>query len=203
MAPGRFSIITATVKDSANNLVSGATVRFGLTTVNGSISRNELTTDGNGVASIVYYAWNNLSTDVLEATTDEGGYSQLIITKSGQVLGYTATMTANPSTFTGAGAGPWICNTILTVTVLDSRNNLPKQGMRVRINPPTVLGVPLVSTITPASALTGIDGKANFNVSVTIPAGTFVVEAYVDVNDNGVQDPTDPTAAATLTLTVE
>ena len=60
----------------------------------------------------------------------------------------------------------------------------------------------IVNTITPASALTGIDGKANFNVSVQIPAGTFVVDAYVDVNDNGVQDPTDPTAAATLTMTV-
>ena len=32
---------------------------------------------------------------------------------------------------------PWIANTILTVTVLDS-NNLPAQGMRVRINPPMV-----------------------------------------------------------------
>jgi hypothetical protein len=203
VAPARFSIITATVKDSANNLVSGATVRFGLTTGNGSISRNELSTDGNGVASIIYYAWDNLSTDVIEATTDEGGYAQLIITKSGQVLGYTATLTANPATFTAA-ASPAICNTILTVTVLDSRNNLPKQGMRVRIIPPTALGFPIVpQSISPASALTGIDGKASFNVSVTIPEGTVVVEAYVDVNDNGVQDPTDPTAAATLTLTVE
>ena len=110
----RFAIITATVKDSGNNLVSGALVRFSMTTANGSISRNELQTDGNGVASIVYYAGNNLAQDILQATTDDGGFAQLVITKTGQVVGYTATMIANPVEFTeGAGGGPWICNSIL------------------------------------------------------------------------------------------
>ena len=204
VSPGTFAIITATVTDSGKNPVSGKLVYFALTTSNGSIDRSELYTDGKGVSSIIYYAWNNIETDILLAWTEGGGYSQLIITKSGQVLGYTATLTANPATFTGTGVGPtWICNTVLTFTVTDSKTSLPAQGMRVRIIPPTVLGVPITSSITPASALTGIDGKASFNVSVVMPAGTIVVDGYVDVNDNGVQDPTEPTAAATLTLTVE
>ena len=48
------------------------------------------------------------------------------------------------------------CNSILTVTVLDSRNSLPAQGMRVRFNPP--LGMTSPSFI-PPNPLTGIDGK--------------------------------------------
>jgi lipoprotein signal peptidase len=196
VAPGRFAIVTATVTDSTP--VSGVLVRFNLTTPNGSISRNEVTTDGSGVASIIYYAWNNLTTDIIEATTENGGYSQLIITKTGQALGYTATMTANPNTFTGTGAtgstGPWICNSILTVTVVNN-NGLPVSGMRVRFNPGAVGGS------APTSALTGIDGKAIANFIGMLPGGTFVVEAYVDVNDNGVQDPTDPTTAVTITVT--
>jgi hypothetical protein len=202
VAPATYSIVTATVKDSANTLVSGATVRFSLTTANGSINRNEATTDGSGVATVVYFAENNLLADVLQATTDEGGFAEIILTKTGQVLGYTATMLATPKTFTGAAGST--CNTFLTVTVLNSRSSLPAQGMRVRIIPPTVQGVSLTNTITPASTLTGIDGKATFNASVTWPGGatgTIVVTAYVDVNDNGVQDPTEPTAADTLTLT--
>ncbi len=74
------------MKDSGDSPVSGATVRFSMTTSNGSISRNELPTDGSGVASMVYYAGNNLEPDILQATTD-GAFTQLIITKTGQVAG--------------------------------------------------------------------------------------------------------------------
>ena len=199
VAPGQYAIITATVKDSSGNLVSGATVRFSLTTYNGSISRNELTTDGNGVASIVYYAGNNLVTDVLLATTDGGGFAQLIITKTGQVVGYTATMLAEPTEFTGDGSGgPYICNSILTVTVVGN-NNLPARGLRVRFNP---LSDGVVSGVsTPSNGLTGVDGKVVTSFRGELLPGTFVVNAYVDVNDNGVQDPTEPTVAVAITVT--
>ena len=172
-----------------------------MTTGNGSISRNELTTNGSGVASMVYYAGNNLEPDILQATTD-GAFTQLIITKSGQVLGYTAEMLATPSEFAGDDTplATFICNSILTVTVKNN-DGLPARGLRVRFNTPTSLGGTITSTFTPSSDITGIDGKAITNLSIGLPVGTFVVDAYVDVNDNGVQDSTEPTAAVTLTVT--
>lgn len=199
VAPGRFAIITATVTDSGNNPVSGKLVYFTLTTSNGSIDRTELHTDGKGVASIIYYAWNNLETDILLAWTEGGGYAQLVITKTGQVIGYTATMAANPTEFTaGTGAGPWICNSILTVTVVDN-DNLPAPGLRVRFNPLSDVGG-VSGASTPSSGLTGVDGKVVTYFRGVLATGTFVVTGYVDVNDNGVQDPTEPTVATTLTV---
>jgi hypothetical protein len=175
--------------------VSGALIYFALTTSNGSIDRSELTTDGNGAASILYYAWNNFAEDILLAWTEGSGYSQLVIPKTGQLLGYTAKMTATPSEFKkGTGGGPWLANTVLTVTVVDN-NNLPAPGLRVRINPD------LAIFATPDDALTGVDGKATFIYLEPLGLGTVVVDAYVDVNDNGVQDPADPTTGTTITMT--
>ncbi|MDP1991079.1 MAG: hypothetical protein Q8K00_08650 [Syntrophales bacterium] len=190
VAPGRYAIITATVRDSGTNLVSGALVRFSMTTSNGSISRNELTTNGSGVASMVYHAGNNLEQDILQATTD-GAFTQFIITKTGTVLGYTATMVADPTTMDDG----FINDAKLTVTVVNN-NNLPVQGLRVRFNAPSAGG-----TITPSHAMTGIDGKVivTYTIDLTTPLNEqIVVDAYVDINDNSVQDQTDPTAAAVI-----
>lgn len=194
VAPGKYALIKATLKDSGTNLVSGVRVYFHLTTANGSIDRNEVITDGSGVATIVYYAWNNFEPDILQATTDDGAFAQMIITKTGQLLGYTATMAAAPPTTYTSGD---VINSRLTVTVIDN-NSLPAQGLRVRFNLPSVGG-----TFTPNSApLTGIDGQAavTFNFDTTGYIGTITVDAYVDLDDDGFLDPTDPTRAVTLTV---
>ena len=203
IAPGANSTMTATVKDSSGNLVSGETVRFYLSTSNGTINQSEVTTDGNGQASVLYTAGNSLNSDVLWASTSGGASTSLIITKTGQLSGYTATMTANPSTFTGdpavIGAQPWTCNSILTVKVVDN-NGTAVQGMRVIFV--QVSGTSSWTT-TPTDTLTGIDGEATANFAGRLYVGTHIVSAYVDLNGNNSQDDTDPTAEALITVEQE
>lgn len=199
IAPGASSTMTATVKDSSGNLVSGETVRFYLSTSNGTINQTEVTTDGNGQASVLYTAGNSLNSDVLWASTSGGASTSLVITKTGQLSGYTATMTANPSTFTGdpavIGPPPWTCNSILTVKVVDN-NDTAAQGMRVRFSQS-------IGTTTPTNTLTGIDGEATVNFTGSLGLGTHIVSAYVDLDDDGVQDETDPTAETLITVEEE
>ena len=217
VSPGKFSVITATVTDSGGSLVSGAEVRFYLTTGNGELSRSDLKTNGDGVATIIYYAWNNLEDDIIQATTDKGGFDTLIIKKGGQTIGFTATMTANPQEFTGKSTDPpgtiYICNTVLSVTVVQEGTGttagLPAANLRVRFNPITYIDpmthlvTSINSNFTPASGVTGIDGKLISNLSVELPVGTFIVSAYVDLNDNGAQDENEPTAAVAIKVTQE
>ncbi len=201
LSPGEYSVITATVssfndEDQQYYPVSGVTVTFYMSTANGTLSRAQTNTNDNGEATTIYHAGNNLNEDIVEAITDNGGYDQLIITKTGQLTGYTATMTANPSTFTGdaavIGPAPWTCNSILTVKVVDN-NSTAVQGMRVRFSQS-------IGTTTPTNTLTGIDGEATVNFTGSLGLGTHIVSAYVDLDDNGVQDETDPTAEALITV---
>ena len=196
IAPGANSTMTATVKDSTSTVVSGVTVYFWLSTSNGTINQSQVTTDASGQASVLYTAGNSLNSDVLWASTSGGASTSLVITKTGQLSGYTATMTANPSTFTGdaavIGPAPWTCNSILTVKVVDN-NSTAVQGMRVRFSQS-------IGTTTPTNTLTGIDGEATANFTGSLGLGTHIVSAYVDLDDNGVQDETDPTAEALITV---
>ena len=171
VAPGGFSIITATVTDSGGNLVSGVRVYFTLTTPNGSIDRSELITDGNGVARIVYTAGNGTGTDILQATTD-GGFAQLIITKSSSPPPTTTiTLTADPSSITAAiAANP---SSAITATVRNSAG-VVQSGVTIHFS----VFPSGTSTFSVNDVVTGADGKA-LTVLTISPAneGTYVVQA--------------------------
>jgi|GEM_PF-2968182 len=201
VTPGQYSVITATVKDSGDNVVSGALVRFSMSTSNGSLSRSELETDGSGVATIIYQAGGDtFESDIIQATT-EGAFTSLVITKTGNAVGYTATLVGDPNQFTNTAATAGTVNSKLTATVKDSKG-LAAPGLRVRINAPSWGAT--AGTVTPTNALTGVDGTATFSMSQDIVGvGTIIVTGYVDVNDNSSQDPTDPTMAAVIRIIKE
>ena len=194
IAPGANSTMTATVKDSTGAVVSGVTVYFWLSTSNGTINQSQVTTDGSGQASVLYTAGNSLNSDVLWASTEGGASTSLVITKTGQAVGYTATMTSDATDIEQHDVAQDI---LLTVEVKDN-SSLPAQGLRVRFKSPDASAG--TGTITPSSALTGIDGKATATYHYQ---GDSVIEqialnAYVDLDDDGVQDETDPTASVLI-----
>ncbi len=168
IAPGASSTMTATVKDSSGNLVSGETVRFYLSTSNGTINQTEVTTDGNGQASILYTAGNSLNSDVLWASTSGGASTSLIITKTAGSA-YTLTLTTNPNAVTVPyGGGPF--DTTVTVEITD-QNGVPQSDIVVNVSDASGTTVTLT---------TGNDGKdsAFFSVAVaTSGSYSFIAQA--------------------------
>ena len=96
LSAGQVSIVTATVTDDDNAGVSGDGSRLPRPPPTGRSSATTAATDGSGVASVIYYAWNNLDAGSSAATDRAAvGYSQLVDHEDRAVsLGFTATMTA-------------------------------------------------------------------------------------------------------------
>jgi hypothetical protein len=76
LAPSENTTITATVRDSANNLVKNKLVSFGLQdTTGGALSAGTATTDSQGRAQVVYTASSSISGNngvTITATVQEG-----------------------------------------------------------------------------------------------------------------------------------
>lgn len=158
VAPGSFSTISATVTNSAD-AVSGVTVYFWLSTSNGTINQSQVTTDGNGQASVLYTAGNSLNSDVLWASTAGGASTSLIITKTGGAVGsYTVTVTAAPTTL-ATDTSP----SIVTATVKDNQGKVVSD---VTVNF-TVSGSAPLGTLSVASGVTDASG----NVVTTFTGG--------------------------------
>lgn len=90
VGPSSDSQITAVVRDSNNNLVTGAIVDFTLTdTTNGSVRDGSVTTNNQGVASTVYTSGNTSAAEPAEITAQVRGtgISDMVeITVGGQAL---------------------------------------------------------------------------------------------------------------------
>jgi adhesin/invasin len=202
VTPGGQQKFTATVKDKFGNPVSGVALSYtqsGPGSINGS-SSGTLTTDANGSASVT----------LTTAASDTGNGSVTVtITTPGTACSnapsgtppssctatstYTVSKTPTPSSVTvtpeqGVTAGG---NEFVGAKVLNS-DGTPAANQVVRF---TVSGANSAS----GSATTKSNGIAVFGY-VARNAGTDVVNAYDDVNNNGVRDTGEPSGSAGVTI---
>jgi hypothetical protein len=182
---------TATVKDSFGNPTPGVTVSFSVSGVNPQ-PPSSAPTDGSGQASSCYTG-TVAGTDTINAFADtnnngtkESGEPSDTATKT-WTAGAPATLTLTPSSDT---------NTVdaqhcVTATVVDSFHN-PTPGITVRF---AVSGS--VTTSGTGTSPTNANGQATFCYTGPALPGSDVITAYADTNNNGIQNPGEPSGAAT------
>lgn len=174
LAPTENTTITATVRDSANNLVKNKLVNFGLQdTTGGTLSSGAATTDSQGRAQVVYTASSSTSGNngvTITASVQEGATT---ISKSVQLT------VARREVFISLGTGNTIeePNTatykrVYTVIVTDSNGN-------------AVPGVAVTMSMLSLSYNKGFRTLAGTVWTTTVTA-TCTDE---DANRNGVLDP--------------
>lgn len=80
ISTGQTSLLTATVRDAAGNLVKNATVNFSLVDVSGgNLSRASAITDSQGSAQVTYTAGNTTSaSNGVQITASVGGFSDMV-----------------------------------------------------------------------------------------------------------------------------
>jgi Big-like domain-containing protein len=187
---GTQHCVTATVNDSAGAPVPGVTVQFSVSGSNTASGTGSSPTDANGQATFCYTG-TAVGNDAISAYADTSGNG---VQDPGEPSGVAAktwtpgapaSLTLTPSTAT---------NTVdsqhcVTATVTDAFGN-PTPGITVRFS---VTG----SVTTSGSQTTDANGQATFCYTGPALPGSDVITAYADTNNNGVQDPGEPSGAAT------
>ena len=182
---GAAVTLKATVRDATPAPLSGADVHF---TVTGANPRADtvVKTDAAGVATFSYTGANQ-GTDLVSAFVASAAGERrttATVTYLAPVPAKVVLAPAQGSQFQGGAL-------TFTATVLDAAN-LPRPNVTVRFK---VAGTHTTS----GSGTTNAQGQATFTYSGT-NAGSDQVTAFADVNNNGVQDVTDPFATASATF---
>ncbi|HET58667.1 MAG TPA: hypothetical protein ENN35_09550 [Deltaproteobacteria bacterium] len=159
------SVITATVLDSSNAVVSGATVQF--KTDHGQISASSADTDANGEATITFKSGTIDPSNQVATVT--GSVSTLSSIVPVQIVGSTVQMA--PTTLTIRDDGS-VTDT-LVVTVRDAAGN-PVSSADVVLE--TVAGSTGSVAITPSSGTSSVTGTLTATVAGT-SAGAVTVRA--------------------------
>jgi uncharacterized protein (DUF2141 family) len=183
--------VTATVRDADDNPVSGVTVRFTVTGANSASGSD--TTDANGVATFTYTG-TTVGLDTISAFADtdgdgtqDPGEPSGIATKT-WTPGAPATLTLDPPADTNPVGTPHTA----TATVRDAGGN-PAPGVTVRFS---ASGANSAS----GSDTTDANGEATFTYTGTT-AGLDTISAFADSDNDGTQDPGEPSGIATKTWT--
>ena len=182
---GAAVTLKATVRDATPAPLSGADVHF---TVTGANPRADtvVKTDAAGVATFSFTGANQ-GTDLVSAFVASAAGERrttATVTYLAPVPAKVVLAPAQGSQFQGGAL-------TFTATVLDAAN-LPRPNVTVRFK---VAGTHTTS----GSGTTNAQGQATFTYSGT-NAGSDQVTAFADVNNNGVQDVTDPFATASATF---
>jgi hypothetical protein len=181
--------VTATLKESGNPEV-GAKILFSVTGANTAAGAG--VTDANGQATFTYTG-TNLGTDTITACYDANSNAvcdsgELTATATKRwVVGPPAKLTLSPKTATN----PVDSQHCVTATVQDAANN-PVPNIIVRFS---VTG----SVTTSGQATTNASGQATFCYTGPALPGADAIHAYADTNNNGTQDPGEPSDDATKT----
>ena len=184
---GTQHCVTATVNDAAGSPVPSVIVRF---TVTGSNSASGSgTTDANGQATFCYTG-TVAGTDAISAYADANNNN---VQDPGEPTGAATKLWLPAAPATLVLTPPTATNTVgtqhcVTATVKDAGGN-PVPGVTVRF---TVTG----SNSASGSGTTDANGQATFCYIGRV-AGADAISAYADANNNNVQDPGEPTGAAT------
>jgi hypothetical protein len=187
---GNEHCVTATVKDVFAQPVPLVTVRFSATGAN-SASGSDVT-DVNGEATFCYTG-TVAGTDTITAYADTNGNGVQDAGEPGDTAtkiwtpGPPATLSLSPKTAT---------NTVdaqhcVTATVTDQFGN-PTPGITVRFS---VTGS--VNASGTGTSPTDANGQATFCYTGPALPGSDVITAFADTNNNGAQDPGEPSDRAT------
>ncbi|HYR12605.1 MAG TPA: post-COAP-1 domain-containing protein, partial [Mycobacterium sp.] len=188
---GTQHCVTATVTDANGHPTPGVTVDFSVSGANAPAD-SSAPTDSSGQASSCYTG-TATGTDTISAFADtnsngvkDTGEPSDTATKT-WTAGAPATLTLAPSSDSNT-VGAQHC---VTATVVDSFHN-PTPGISVRF---AVSGS--VTTSGTGTSPTDANGRATFCYTGPALPGSDVITAYADTNNNGVQDPGEPSGRAT------
>jgi len=188
---GTQHCVTATVTDANANPTPGITVDFSVSGANAPADASA-PTDSSGQASSCYTG-TVTGTDTISAFADtnnnglkDTGEPSDTATKT-WTAGAPATLTLTPPSDTNT-VGAQHC---VTATVVDSFHN-PTPGISVRF---AVSGS--VTTSGTGTSPTDANGRATFCYTGPALPGSDVITAHADTNNNGVQDPGEPSGRAT------
>jgi hypothetical protein len=180
--------IKATVRDAAAAPVANVDVHFTVTGANPKAD-SVVKSDATGVATFSYTG-NNQGTDVVGVlVTSQAGERRATATITYLPPVPAKVVLSPPQGFAFKGAA-----VTFTATVLDAAN-LPRPGVTVRFK---VTG----ANSTSSSAVSDAQGQAKLTYTGT-NAGTDQITAFADINNNGVQEVTEPFATASETFTLK
>ncbi len=180
--------ITATLKDTEGNAISGIAVLFTVTGVNPTTGTK--TTDGNGQA-IFTYTGTHAGVDTIKAWADVNKDS----TQNNNDPNATTTITWSTSSLTLSPVNPTApigSSQTITATVKGA-NNAVLANVTVRFK---VTGV----NPTTGSKTTDNNGQAAFSYTGT-HVGVDTVTVYADIDNDNAQDNGEPGASTTVTWT--
>ncbi|MBN2438839.1 MAG: Ig-like domain-containing protein [Deltaproteobacteria bacterium] len=169
------SVITANVKNNADEPISGVTVTF--TATGGSLFPATATTDGNGNAVVTYTGSGvtGAHTNVVTASIAIGGYTYTnaaVITYPATVAGYGLALAANPATVPLGGTS------VLTAAVSSADPSQTVSGRTVTFSIESVSVAGVTVTLSSASAVTDGTGKASVVFTRNLgPAASVLVKA--------------------------
>jgi len=202
-----FSVITATVLDAGNAVVSGAVVAFSATV--GQLSTASATSDTTGKAAVNFSSGASTSNQVATITATLTGIIPAVTVQIPiRVVGSTVTLTSVTSSLTAATSDT------LTITIKDAGGNpIPNASVTiaqtgagsVSVTPATLTtnasGV-VAATVTGATAgsatltVSSVGASASQAYTVTNPASAFAITAPVT-------DPFALSAGTPVTVSVQ
>src|SRR3990172_8521706 len=175
------STLTATVKDSSNNLVSGVTVSFSLDSTAASLSSSTAVTNLSGIATVTLTGGTSPATVTATATASTlTGSTTITITQ----ISSTGSITVSASSSTISTSS----STTISATVKDSSNN-PVSGATVGFSLSNE-----AATISPASAATNASGVATSTITSGTTPTSVTVTAAATVSSSTL------TGSATITI---
>jgi hypothetical protein len=168
--------VTATVRDAQGNSTPGITVNFSVSGVHSNTGAG--VTDANGQA-VFCYTGTVAGNDTITATAD-GGSNPSDTAAKRWVAAAPATLDLQPATDTN----PVDTQHCVTATVRDAFGN-PTPNVRVRFD---VSG----SVTTSGSALTDVNGQAQFCYNGPALPGADSITAYADTDNDSINDAAEP-----------
>jgi hypothetical protein len=183
---GTEHCVTATVRDANGTPTPNITVNFSVSGPNGPLAGSAVT-DANGEARFCYTG-THAGTDTITARAVGGSNPSATARKTWQP-GKPASLVLTPATDTN----PVDAQHCVTATVTDQfANPTPNITVRFSVSPTTF------RTPSSGTAVTDGNGQATFCYTSALP-GNDIITAYADTNNNGVQDPGEPSGTASKT----
>lgn len=189
---GKTITLTTTLTDATGNPVNGVSIYFNVTGAN--ITSGSAKTDANGNASFTYTGLA-AGTDTVSAYADINGNGTQNAGEPSTSIGvvWSGAQPSAPVLVIDPGTQNLTTGTNATVTAKLTTNQGPVAGINVYL---TVTGINSASK----TLKTAADGTASYTyTSSTIGADT--IQAYADLNGNGKQDASEPTAKAVINWT--
>jgi len=205
---GATSTISALIRDSTNNVISGQTVNFAITTSGGSLSNSSLVTNAAGYANVTLTTNTIAGTNTVQATSATGNVSKEVSVTgtagTATKLGFT---TDTPSSIGVGSTGT------MKAQLLDSNGNLvATTGTTVNFTSSTAAGtLSAISANTVAGiASVTLTGSAAGTTDITASSTglTSVVKTITVQSATGITLTPDKTLAAatgsdTITVTLQ